>query len=79
MSRDRDDDDFEFTDVIIEGTIEVLLQASRSKEVGEKMREFLLSLPYEQRTEALSAMDVCFHCGIDDRGSKIPCQCWNDE
>lgn len=55
--------------------------------IGEKMRELLLSIPFDARDEeyqnlrttALSAMDVCSHCGTDDRGRVWGCQCWNDE
>lgn len=52
------------------------------KAVAEQMRELLLSLPddYGVRKSALYHMDICLHCGCDERPREgMSCQCWNDE
>lgn len=49
------------------------------EQVGEQIRELLLALPEEDRVKAIHAMDLCFHCGSDNRGREMTCQCWNDE
>lgn len=52
-------------------------------EVREKVRELLLTLPPEKRPGVLCEMDICEHCGVDERSGagRLPrrCQCWNDE
>jgi len=63
------------------------MTSDEARAIGEKMRELLLSIPsdargpdYESlRRVAMSAMDICEHCGTDERGSTWSCQCWNDE
>lgn len=64
-----------------------MMTIEEAKAIGLKMRELLLSIPddargpdYEDLREvALAEMEVCFHCGGDERGRKRGCQCWNDE
>lgn len=48
----------------------------------ERVRELLLSIPKEPYGffgDALAEAEVCLHCGTDNRGRRMPCQCWNDD
>ena len=49
------------------------------EQIGEEIRERLLALSAEDMMKALTAMELCFHCGGDERGRELPCCCWNDE
>lgn len=53
---------------------------------AEKIRDLLLKLPDDYtRREVLCRLDICLHCGVDERepgkapGDSSSCQCWNDE
>lgn len=52
-----------------------------SSDLFSLVREHLKTLSDDERMEFFADMEdgYCRHCGRDDSGSPMGCQCWNDE